>query len=64
MVDKKPADIVNLRKARKDRARAEERAGAVANRAKHGVSKADKSLAEARAAKARRDLDAHKRDEE
>jgi phage protein D len=63
MVDKKPAEIVNLKKARKDRARAGARAGADANRARHGQSKSEKALAQARKDKAARDLDAHKRDE-
>jgi Domain of unknown function (DUF4169) len=59
-----PADIVNLRKARKDRARAEARANADANRARHGASKAAKSLSDARKAKAARDLDGHKRQDD
>ena len=59
-----PAAVLNLRKARKDRARAAARADADANRARHGASKADKSLADARKAKAARDLDGHRREDE
>jgi hypothetical protein len=64
MADKPPADIHNLRHARRARQREEARAAADANRAKHGVPKAARSLAEARRAKAARDLDAHKREDQ
>ena len=66
MVDrpKPPAEIVNLRKARKDRARAAAQVDAAANRAKHGTSKAIRSIEEARKAKASRDLDGHKRQDD
>lgn len=47
------ADIINLNKARKARDKAEAKSDAVANRAAHGRTKSDKSVAEAR--KARRD---------
>lgn len=64
MADKPSADIHNLRHARRARQRAEAQAAADANRAKHGVSRAARSLADARKAKAARDLDAHKRDQD
>ena len=57
----KPAPVINLNRARKDRARAAKAAGAEANRARHGATKADKSLSAARKDKAGRDLDAHRR---
>jgi len=47
------ADIINLNKARKARDKAETKADAAANRAAHGRTKTDKSIAEAR--KDRRD---------
>lgn len=60
----KPAPVINLKRARKARDRAAKAADADANRAKHGASKADKALSSARKAKAARDLDAHKRDDQ
>jgi len=54
------AEIVNLRRARKTRARDAKDVDAANNRAKHGVSKDMRALAEAREKKNRRDLDAHK----
>ena len=56
------ADLINLRQARKDKARAEKEAAAKANRAAHGRTKAEKKLTGAKTKKAARDLDAHKRD--
>ncbi len=56
------AEIINLRTRRKQAARDETRAKGDANAARHGVSKAAKSLTKAQADKARRDLDAHKRE--
>lgn len=53
---------INLRQARKDRERARKRAAGDANAAKFGRSKGEVSLADARARKARRDLDAHRVD--
>lgn len=47
------AEIINLNQARKRKARDEARSEAAANRAAHGRTKADKTVAEAR--KARRD---------
>ncbi|MFC2968041.1 DUF4169 family protein [Acidimangrovimonas pyrenivorans] len=56
------AELVNLNKARKARARAAKRARADENAVRFGRSKAEKSLDEARADKARATLDAHRRD--
>jgi hypothetical protein len=53
-------DLVNLRKARKAAEREREQQRAAANRLKHGRSKAERNLAAARDAKARRDLDLHR----
>ena len=57
------AKLVNLNKARKARTRQEKRRQADENAVKFGRSKARKSLEEARADKARRDLDSHRRDD-
>lgn len=54
--------IVNLRQARKRRQRGEAAEKADANAARHGLTAGQKSLAKARADKARRELDAHERD--
>lgn len=56
-------DLVNLKAARKARARAQKEAGAAANRALFGRTKADKALEEARAAQIRRTLDQARREE-
>ena len=56
------ADLINLRQARKDKARAEKEAAAKTNRAAHGRTKAEKTLKDTKAEKAARELDAHKRD--
>lgn len=56
------AELVNLRQARKARARAEKDAAAEANRRKFGRSKADRQAEAARAALATQRLDGHKRD--
>lgn len=69
MVDRKPppppagADIVNLRRARKARDAKAAREAADANRLQHGRTNVDRSLTDARNAKAARDLDAKKRDQ-
>lgn len=55
------ADIVNLRQARKRRARADKDALATASRAKHGLSKAQRSKARGEQARADGVLDGHKR---
>jgi hypothetical protein len=54
------AEIVNLRRTRKGKARAEKDKSAEASRAAHGIAKPVKKLAEARTAKEKRDLAAHK----
>jgi uncharacterized protein DUF4169 len=54
------ADIVNLRRVRKAKARSEKEADAEANRAQHGIAKPVRDLAKARKEKAKHDIDAHK----
>ena len=54
---------VNLNRFRKNKARAEKKARADQNAVKFGRSKLEKSLEEARAAKAERLLDGHKGEE-
>ena len=56
------AEIVNLRQARKQAARKAARAAADVNAAKHGRTKSEKALDRARAEKAARDLEAHRRE--
>jgi hypothetical protein len=56
-------EIVNLRRVRKGRARADAAAQADANRAKHGLPKRERDVVKARAEKAVNDLAAHKLDE-
>ncbi len=58
------AGVVNLNRFRKEKARADRRAEADANAAKHGRTKAEKALEKARAEKTARDLDGHERDRE
>jgi hypothetical protein len=58
------AEIINLRRARKRKERAEKEARAADNRLAFGRSKADRTLTDARTDLAERRLDAHKRDEE
>ncbi|HLJ52332.1 MAG TPA: DUF4169 family protein [Rhizomicrobium sp.] len=57
-------DIINLRRARKNKARAAKAAKADANRATHGVAKSVRDLVKARREKAERIADAHKLDEQ
>ncbi len=57
-------DIINLRRARKNKARAAKAAKADANRATHGVPKSVRDLAKAQREKAKRTADAHKLDEQ
>jgi Domain of unknown function (DUF4169) len=57
------AEIVNLRQARKARARAEKEALAAANRAKFGRSKAEREAEAAKRDLAEHQLDGHKREE-
>lgn len=58
------AEIVNLRRVKKAKARAEKSAQADANRTKHGTPKTVRDLAKARDEKAARDLDAERLDED
>lgn len=56
-------DIVSLRLHRKRRQRSEREGKAAVNRLDHGRTKAETELAGARAAKAEKDLEGHKREE-
>ena len=56
------AEIINLNRARKAKAKAEKAQTAEQNRVQHGTPKDLKQLGKAREDKARRDLDAHKKD--
>lgn len=51
--------LVNLNKHRKQKSRAQKKAQADENAVKFGRSKAEKTLDQARADKARKDLDGH-----
>jgi hypothetical protein len=53
-------DVLNLNKARKAAARQNDKVRAAENRVLHGRSKAEREFEAARAAKAHRDLDAHR----
>lgn len=55
------AEIVNLRLARKRKARAEKEDAAAEARARHGRTKAERELDAAREEKAVRDVEAHRR---
>lgn len=57
------AEIINLRKVRKVKARAEKEAVAEENRAKSGRTKAEKAVGEAQKELTDRTLDAHRRDD-
>lgn len=57
------AKVTNLNQFRKSRARDDRRVKGDENAVKFGRTKAQKRLEEARADKARRDLDGHERDE-
>jgi hypothetical protein len=57
------AEIINLRKARKKKARAVKEAEAVENRAKFGRPKEDRSQSEAAKDLLDRKLDAHRRED-
>ena len=54
------ADVINLRLARKAKARAEADKSAAANRAKHGRTKADKTRAMIESQRVERDLQGKK----
>jgi hypothetical protein len=56
-------EIINLRSARKAKLRSEKEDRASANRARHGRTKSEKELEEARRNKAARDLAAHRRED-
>jgi hypothetical protein len=56
------AEPINLNRARKAKARDDKDARASENRVRFGRTKAEKSLEQARAEKARRELDAGKRE--
>lgn len=56
------AELINLRLRRKQAARDAQRQAGSENAARHGEGKLEKSLHKARADKAARDLDGHKRD--
>jgi hypothetical protein len=58
------AEIINLRQARKNKARADREARAAENRATFGRTKSEKKLTQAEQDMAVRRLDAHKRDDE
>jgi hypothetical protein len=56
-------EIVNLRRARKGKARADRETVAAANRAKFGAPKAERERRDAETALAAKRLDDHKREE-
>ncbi|SDG24409.1 DUF4169 family protein [Alloyangia pacifica] len=56
------SNVINLNRFRKDRARAEKRAQADENAARHGRSKAERQRETNAAAKSARDLEGHKLD--
>ena len=56
------AEIINLRQARKQKARVEKEARAAENRVSFGRTKAEKNLTKAEQDMARSRLEAHKRD--
>ena len=58
------AEIINLRRARKRKERAEKEVRAADNRLAFGRSKGERTLSDARKDLAERRLDGHKRDEE
>ena len=64
MAETMSGKVVNLRRARKAKARAEHEAAAEANRVKHGVAKPVRDLAKSRREKDVRAVDAHKLDDE
>jgi len=58
------AEIINLRQARKQKARAEKEARANENRVAFGRTKAEKNLSQAEQDLAKSRLDLHKRDDD
>jgi len=57
-------EIVNLNRARKDRDKAERKAQAIANRAAHGRTKAERVNADRDRDRASTALDGHRRDKD
>jgi len=57
------AELINLNKARKAKARADGKAQATENRAKFGQTKGQKAVARLDAERARRELDGKKRED-
>lgn len=57
------AEIVNLNRARKDRAKAEDKARAAVNRVAHGRTRAEKEIARLERQRADRHVDDHRREE-
>jgi hypothetical protein len=57
------AEIVNFNRARKAKAKADDKTRAAENRAKFGRTKGEKTLDAARADKLKRDLDGAKRED-
>jgi hypothetical protein len=57
-------DVVNLKRARKAKARADAETDAAAKRLQHGRTKAEKKLTKAEQQAAKRQLDGHKRDDD
>jgi hypothetical protein len=55
-------EVVNLRRARKQQARRRDEAQAQENRISHGLSKAERQMAEKLRAQASKSLDGHLRD--
>jgi hypothetical protein len=58
------AEIVNLNRVRKAKARSEKERTADANRVLHGTPKATRKLAKAKKEKDARDIDSHKLDDD
>ncbi|MFC5069206.1 DUF4169 family protein [Flaviflagellibacter deserti] len=58
------ADLINLNRFRKDKARADKKAKATENRAAFGRTKTEKSTASAREEQARRLIDQHRIDKD
>ncbi len=58
------AEIINLRMARKARARAQDKAQADANRAQHGRSRGERQATEAELVRLHRTVDGAKRERE
>lgn len=57
-------DVVNLRRARKGKARTASETEAAAKRITHGRTKAEKQMTKANKEAAQRKLDGHKRDDD